>query len=161
VPAPSGDYAISFVAQNIAAQTALDEAVRGRQVPVLGVCVGLQMLARGSEEGSRPGLGWIRGEVRRLDSGAGGLARRVPHMGWNDVRVTRSGGLFRGLDAPRFYFLHSFHLICDDGRDVLAVADYEGSIVCAVAAGHIHGVQFHPEKSHRWGKALLQNFAGL
>jgi imidazole glycerol-phosphate synthase subunit HisH len=141
---------------------ALDRLVLRDGVPVLGVCVGMQILARSSDEGNLPGLGWIEGEVKRLASPAAANAIVLPHMGWNDVRPAGSGKLFGDLESgSRFYFLHSYYLRCDRDKDVLAVCDYGLQFSCAVNAGNIYGVQFHPEKSHRFGTRLLQNFAEL
>lgn len=127
-------------------------------MPVLGICVGMQMLAEGSEEGRRSGLGWIPGVVRRFQ----GASLALPHMGWNDVVATRPGGLFRGMEQDaRFYFLHSYYFECREAADSLAVADYGGKFACAVNRSRIYGVQFHPEKSHHWGVQLLRNFADL
>ncbi len=136
----------------------LDELVVVKRVPVLGVCVGMQMLARGSEEGREEGLRWLLGDVCRLDS----PGAHLPHMGWNDVAPRESGGLFAGLESEaRFYFLHSYYFKTDRPADVLATVDYGGTFACAVRSGNIFGVQFHPEKSHRFGMRLLQNFAVL
>lgn len=136
----------------------LDELVVGKRVPVLGVCVGMQMLGRTSEEGNEQGLNWIAGDVRRLDS----PAAHLPHMGWNDVVPLERGGLFAGLESDaRFYFLHSYYFSSDRQDDVLATAEYGVTFACAVRSGNILGVQFHPEKSHRFGMRLLQNFAVL
>ena len=134
----------------------LDELVVDKGTPVLGVCVGMQMLASRSEEGVAPGLGWIDGDVRKVE------AARLPHMGWNDVSATTGGGLFEGLETgARFYFLHSYYFRCEHPDDVLATADYGAPFACAVRCGNVYGVQFHPEKSHRYGARLLQNFAAL
>jgi glutamine amidotransferase len=138
----------------------LDEMVLGRRVPVLGVCVGMQMLAHGSDEGELPGLGWVPGRVRALGALAPESPRPVPHMGWNDVRPQRPGTLFDGLEKDaRFYFLHSYYFDCERADDVLAVANYGCDFACAVRAEHVSGVQFHPEKSHHFGARLLKNFA--
>jgi glutamine amidotransferase len=135
---------------------ALVERATSARVPVLGVCVGMQLLGRSSEEGREPGLGWIDGDVRRLDSA------HLPHMGWNDVAPVERGGLFAGLESEaRFYFLHSYYFSTDRRGDVLASAEYGVEFACAVRSGNIFGVQFHPEKSHRFGMRLLQNFAVL
>lgn len=134
-----------------------DLVMRGR-TPVLGICVGMQMLAASSEEGKRPGLGWIGGTVKRFR----GATLALPHMGWNDVAPTRSGGLFAGMEQDaRFYFLHSYYFECRDSHDSLAVANYGGAYSCAVNHNQIYGVQFHPEKSHHWGVQLLKNFAKM
>jgi glutamine amidotransferase len=137
---------------------AISTRVLKQGMPVLGICVGMQMLAERSEEGRRPGLSWIPGAVRRFDSAT--LA--LPHMGWNDVVATCPGGLFRGIGQDaRFYFLHSYYFACEDSANSLAVADYGGRFTCAVNRQRIYGVQFHPEKSHHWGVQLLRNFAEI
>ncbi len=141
----------------------LDELVTEQKVPVLGICVGMQILARSSEEGKRQGLGWIDGEVRWFRSNPRSDALPVPHMGWNDVVPGAAGaGLFRGLENDaRFYFLHSYYFECDRPDDVIATASYGIEFACAVRSGNVYGVQFHPEKSHHWGQGLLKNFAEL
>jgi imidazole glycerol-phosphate synthase subunit HisH len=140
----------------------LDDLVLGRSVPVMGVCVGMQMLTEGSDEGVLPGLGWIPGRVKALQTLIPTERLRVPHMGWNDVRPVSGCGLFDGLDTgARFYFLHSFYLHCERREDAVAEAFYGADFTCAVNAANIFGVQFHPEKSHRAGTRLLKNFAEL
>lgn len=139
---------------------ALDDAVVRRQVPLLGVCVGMQMLGRDSEEGRLPGLGWIPGRVRSLAAMAASLP--VPHMGWNDARPVSEQRLFDRLESPaRFYFLHSYYFECDRAEEAIAMAEYGGTFACAVRAGNVYGVQFHPEKSHHNGVQLLKNFAEI
>ena len=141
---------------------ALDDLALRQRVPVLGVCVGMQMLAHRSDEGQLPGLGWIGGRVRRFDSRPSAAALPVPHMGWNDVRPVAQNRLFDQLDRDaRFYFLHSYYFVCDRDEDTLAVANYGEDFACAAHAGNIFGVQFHPEKSHHFGARLLQNFAEM
>jgi len=137
----------------------LDELVQDKRVPVLGICVGMQMLAHGSDEGRLSGLGWIPGRVRAFEAlRKPGLL--LPHMGWNDVRAVAQPGLLAGLDDDaRFYFLHSYYFDCEDERHVAARSGYGIDFACAVRAGHVHGVQFHPEKSHHFGAQLLKNFA--
>jgi len=137
----------------------LHEAVATRRAPVLGVCLGMQLLARSSEEGVEPGLGWIAADVRRIAVPAGsGL--KVPHIGWAETRALRASTLFAGaLPEERYYFDHSYHMVCDRADDASAVIDYGSPLVCAVEAGHVMGVQFHPEKSHRFGMRLLTAFA--
>lgn len=143
-------------------RTKLDELVAAGSVSILGVCVGMQILARSSEEGQLPGLGWVDGVVKKLDTSLLTAATRLPHMGWNDVQAVGSNGLFKGMDAAaRFYFLHSYYFECDQEDEVLATAEYGKRFPCAVRSGNIYGVQFHPEKSHRYGVQLLKNFAEL
>jgi glutamine amidotransferase len=138
----------------------LERRVLAEGVPLLGICVGAQMLGHGSEEGREAGLGWLDLRVRRLVARPG---LRVPHMGWNAVQVVQSGHpLVVGLgDDARFYFVHSYYIDPVHAEDVLLSADYGGPFAAAIARGNIAGVQFHPEKSHRFGKRLLGAFAGL
>jgi imidazole glycerol-phosphate synthase subunit HisH len=141
---------------------ALDDLALEKRVPVLGVCVGMQILAKSSEEGRRAGLGWIDGRVRKFFSWQAAAELPLPHMGWNDVRPTTTGGLFNQLDDnARFYFLHSFYFECANPGDRLATASYGSDFSAAVRSRNIFGVQFHPEKSHRFGTQLLANFARL
>ncbi len=138
----------------------LNRRVLREHVPVLGICLGAQLLARRSDEGSRPGLGWVAADVRRFDfTGRPPLA--VPHMGWNDVEPT-DAQMFAGHvpGKTRFYFVHSFHFVVDDERTAAAWATYGERFPAAVRAGHIWGVQFHPEKSHRFGMGVLENWLG-
>jgi glutamine amidotransferase len=140
----------------------LDAMVLTDKVPVLGICVGMQMLAHSSDEGTRAGLGWIDGAVRSFRDWAPTCDLPMPHMGWNDVRPLADGGVFAQLETDsRFYFLHSYYFDCASEADALAVANYGADFSCAVRHGNIHGVQFHPEKSHHFGTRLLQNFAEL
>jgi imidazole glycerol-phosphate synthase subunit HisH len=140
----------------------VEQLVLKQGVPVLGICVGMQMLAASSEEGKLPGLGWIEGTVRKFDVTVLPGGTRLPHMGWNDVKPVEGNSLFKGMEEEaRFYFLHSFYFHCACNEDVLALCDYGGPFCCAVNAGNIYGVQFHPEKSHHWGTRLLKNFAEL
>lgn len=155
------DYALQMLEKSGMRQI-LDEIVLHRHVPVLGICVGMQMLAGSSEEGSMPGLGWIDGEVKKFRPSFSGSTIRVPHMGWNNVKPLKLNGLFDGLDRDaRFYFLHSYYFRCRKNEDVIALTDYDGDFASAVNSGNVYGVQFHPEKSHQWGIQLLNNFAKL
>lgn len=140
----------------------LYELVHQEKIPVLGICVGMQILAESSEEGEGPGLGWIKGQVRRLPASAGGRNIRVPHMGWNNVAPVSQSPLMQGLDnTSLFYFLHSYYFQAADSLMVIGQTDYHGGFTCAVAAGNVFGVQFHPEKSHSCGLRLLENFGRL
>jgi glutamine amidotransferase len=140
----------------------LDEVVISRQTPVLGICVGMQMMARMSDEGRLAGLGWIAGQVRKFNVADIDDRTHLPHMGWNDVYPASAGGLFTSLETnARFYFLHSYYFAADDGANVIAFTSYHGEFASAVRSGNAYGVQFHPEKSHQWGIAVLRNFADL
>jgi glutamine amidotransferase len=140
----------------------LNTLVLERRVPVLGICVGMQILALRSDEGVLPGLGWIRGRVKALRSLAVAEPLPLPHMGWNDVRPASKSPLFAGLEEEaRFYFLHSYYFECESSSDALAHSFYGKEFACAVNAGNVYGVQFHPEKSHHFGTQLLKNFAEL
>jgi len=139
----------------------LDDLVRVKKRPVLGVCVGMQMMANGSEEGELPGLGWIDAEVKRFEVARFSQQTHLPHMGWNDVSPRNTGYLFKDITAPRFYFLHSYYFAPAKADDVCGVTDYNGNFASAVRSGNVFGTQFHPEKSHQWGIALLKNFAEL
>lgn len=135
----------------------LERRVLEQGVPLLGICLGMQMLGRGSEEGTLPGLGWIEADSVRLDRGE---QLHVPHIGWNCVAATNGSPLFADIEPrDRFYFLHSFEIRCDDAADVAAESEYGGAFTCAVRRGNLHGVQFHPEKSHGAGRRLLSSFA--
>lgn len=139
---------------------AIMEAVSDNGATVLGICLGMQLLMESSEEGQLPGLGLVPGRVRRFDSQKCGL--RVPHMGWNTVRPLRSSRLFNlNGEEYRFYFVHSYHVECKDPGDVIGITHYGYDFASAFERGQIFGVQFHPEKSHRFGMTLLKRFLGV
>lgn len=138
----------------------LNDLVLEQRRPVLGICVGMQIMAKRSDEGELSGLGWFDAEVKRFDVSKFRHYKHLPHMGWNDVTAT-TNGLFKGLESPRFYFLHSYYFSPRNPAQTLAATDYNGSFTSAAQDGHIFGVQFHPEKSHKWGVQLLKNFAEL
>lgn len=137
----------------------LDRKVRQGGTPLLGICLGMQFMGHGSEEGSEPGLGWLDATAVRFKLPPGG-ALKVPHMGWNALDLAPGVGAEQGVSADaRFYFVHSYHLVCNDEADVAARTTYGYPFVSAVRKGNIFGVQFHPEKSHRFGLALMERFA--
>lgn len=141
---------------------ALEEAVRAKGRPFLGICVGMQLLAtRGLEHGVTPGLGWIAGEVRAIEPRDPAL--KIPHMGWNTLTVPEPRhplltGIPTGPDGLHAYFVHSYHFVADEPRVVAAETDYGGPVTAVVADGNIAGTQFHPEKSQALGLKLIQNF---
>ena len=136
----------------------LEEVVLGDRVPILGICLGMQLLALGSEEGSLPGLRWIAADVVKFDFKDQPQPLPVPHMGWNTVRMTRHTSLLDARSELWFYFLHSYHVQCHHQTDVLGVSTYGQEFVCAVQKANIFGVQFHPEKSLRYGLSVLRGF---
>lgn len=136
----------------------LEDRVLEHKVPLLGICVGAQMLGHGSEEGIEPGLGWLDLKVRRFPQISG---LRVPHMGWNEVKLSKPENylVHDWEEDARFYFVHSYYMEPVNKYDVLLVAHYGLDFSAGVSRENISGVQFHPEKSHRFGKRLLANFA--
>lgn len=129
--------------------------------PVLGICLGMQLLCRRSEEGRRPGLAWIEADVVRIDTG-GDRRLKIPHMGWAVTRPANPNKLLPDDEGEqRFYYVHKYRAVCDRPEDVLATARYGTEFTSSVHCGNIYGVQFHPEKSHRFGKALLHRFLAL
>lgn len=155
------DHAMQLLNQS-GMRERLEAMVLGQQVPVLGVCVGMQMLASSSDEGVLPGLNWIPGRVRAFANTPEAAQLPMPHMGWNDLQAKPGAKLFTGFEPqPRFYFLHSYYFACEDKAQVAATSTYGLQFDCVVSKGHIHGVQCHPEKSHHFGAQLLKNFAEL
>lgn len=155
------DHAIKLLDQSGMWPT-LETLVLQDKVPILGICVGMQILASASNEGRLPGLGWVPGKVRSFRANAQSASLPLPHMGWNDIQPKPGSPLFAGLESDaRFYFLHSYYFECDEESHVAAVASYGFDFSCAVSAGNVYGVQFHPEKSHNFGTKLLKNFAEL
>ena len=137
----------------------LNDKVLSAKTPVLGICLGMQLLSRRSEEGSLAGLGWIDADTVRFPPEVDGKRLTVPHMGWNSVTVTQPASLLGRLGADaRFYFVHSYHVRCDREADVAAVASHGITFHAAVARDNIVGTQFHPEKSHKFGLSLLRSF---
>lgn len=152
------DRAMSLFEQS-GFRSPVERLISETDLRVLGICVGMQMLADGSDEGKLPGLGWVPGRVRTIDSLERASDLPMPHMGWNDVEARPDAILFSGLNDLRYYFLHSYYFECREEANILATAEYGDRFSCAVANNHVYGVQFHPEKSHHWGQALLRNFA--
>lgn len=139
---------------------ALNEAVLGRKVPTLGICLGMQLMLEGSDEGTLPGLGWIRGRARRFPGMQtdGGKQLKIPHMGWSEVCASDESRMYAGWDGEcRFYFVHSYHAELADAGQVSGTSHYGITFTCSLEAGNIWGAQFHPEKSHRHGMRFFAN----
>jgi len=140
----------------------LDELVLEKKVPVIGICVGMQMMGNRSDEGKLEGLKWIDAETLKFDENLIQHRTKLPHMGWNDVAPIINHPLFIGLEKEAiFYFLHSFYFKCNNPADSIALSDYGLSFSSAVNKDNVYGIQFHPEKSHQYGEKLLLNFAKL
>jgi glutamine amidotransferase len=157
----SFDYAMSQLNAS-GMREKLDDLVLEKKVPVIGICVGMQMMGNRSDEGKLEGLKWIDSEILKFDESLIQQRTKLPHMGWNDVTPVKNHPLFIGLEKEAiFYFLHSFYFKCNNPTDNIAVSDYGLSFSSAVNRDNIYGIQFHPEKSHQYGEKLLHNFAKL
>ena len=155
------DHAMSQL-NNSGMRETLDELVLFKEIPVIGICVGMQMMANSSEEGNMEGLKWIDATVKKFDETKIQQVTRLPHMGWNDVKPVKNMPLFRGLEKDAiFYFLHTYYFECNNTEDIMAVTQYGGEFASAAHHGNKYGIQFHPEKSHHYGEILLNNFANL
>ena len=137
----------------------LNDKALNQKTPTLGVCLGMQLLTRKSQEGVLPGLGWIAGETVRFHFDSQHAHLKIPHMGWNTITLEKPGALFAGLDSTaRFYFVHSYHIVCECADDVVTTTEYGYAFVSALERDNIFGAQFHPEKSHKFGMRVLKNF---
>ena len=136
----------------------LDKKIQKDKTPLLGICLGMQLLMEKSEEGHLPGLGWLKGDIVRFKFRPENNYLKVPHMGWNTVKPSGTNSLFKDIEEPRYYFVHSFHVCCRNDEDILATTDYGYEFTSSVHRDNIWGTQFHPEKSHRFGLQLLKNF---
>jgi len=141
-------------------ETLLKEVLENKK-PVMGICVGCQMMMESSEEGNRKGLGWIKGKVVKFNRERMPIQYTVPHMAWCDVMPADDSVLYRGIHEPRFYFAHSYHVVCADQKNQTAVASYGYDFAASVQYENITGVQFHPEKSHSFGMQLYTNYANI
>jgi glutamine amidotransferase len=139
----------------------LNDMVLIQKRPVLGICLGMQIMTSGSQEGVLPGLNWIHGSTQKFSFDVKSRLR-VPHMGWNSVYVHKESSLFEPNDPEnRFYFVHSYHVVCNDENDIVTTTPYGINFTSSFHRDNIYGVQFHPEKSHRFGFQLLKRFAEL
>ena len=140
----------------------LNDLVINKKVPILGICVGLQVMGFGSEEGDLPGLGWIPGIVKKFNINKIESKPKLPHMGWNTIKGIQNHSLFIDIDNEfGFYFVHSYYFKCESKENILATSNYSIDFTSAIYSGHIFGTQFHPEKSHGNGVLLFKNFAQL
>jgi imidazole glycerol-phosphate synthase subunit HisH len=137
----------------------LNKKVLEEKIPVLGVCLGMQLLTKSSEEGQLPGLGWVDAETIRFMFDGENQKLRIPHMGWNTVDVRHEGVLFRNMyEDPSFYFVHSFYVVCNDEKDISTLTNYGYDFVSSLQHENIMATQFHPEKSHKYGLQVIKNF---
>jgi glutamine amidotransferase len=140
----------------------LDNLVINQRIPILGICVGMQIMADSSEEGILNGLGWIKGNVKKFDVSLFNQKPYLPHMGWNTIKPKKEHPIFYNMDEDQgFYFVHSYYFECENKLNVLATSDYGIEFSSSVIDENIYGMQFHPEKSHSNGVKLLHNFSKL
>ncbi len=138
----------------------LNELVLEKKVPVLGHCLGMQLMTKKSEEGTETGLGWVEAESIRFKFESDQAHLKIPHMGWNGIDVQRQHAIVAGLETgARFYFVHTYHVVCENPADVVAYTDYGYNFASIIQKENIIGAQFHPEKSHKFGMQFLKNFA--
>jgi len=155
------DYAMSQLNAS-GMRDELEKQVLENKIPIMGICVGMQMLAKKSDEGKLPGLGWIDGEVKLFDTSKIPYKIRLPHMGWNNINPETNCQLLSGFNPQsRFYFLHSYYFVCNKLENIISTTEYGITYCSAVNEDNIYGIQFHPEKSHSNGTHLLHNFAKL
>ena len=155
------DYAMSQLNKS-GMRDRLDELVLSEKIPVIGICVGMQMMAHKSDEGTLDGLCWIDACVKKFDEATINHHAKLPHMGWNDVKPNVNHPLFKGLEQEAiFYFLHSFYFKCSNQKNSISKTDYGINFSSSVQHDNVYGIQFHPEKSHSYGERLLENFAKL
>ena len=156
------DYAMKKL-NNSGLRDSLEKLVINSEVPLLGICVGMQMLANSSDEGDLPGLGWISGNVRAFSSNKDSSKLPLPHMGWNTLDVYKSEDLFGKFSEKltEYYFLHSYYFDAKDKSLVSATSNYGFNFDAVISYKNIYGVQFHPEKSHEWGEKILKNFSTI
>lgn len=155
------DYAMSQLNAS-GMRDELEKQVLENKIPIMGICVGMQMLAKSSDEGIMPGLGWIDGAVKLFDESTIPYKTRLPHMGWNSIKPENNCQLLSGFNPQsRFYFLHSYYFVCNNEENIISTTEYGITYASAVNSDNIYGIQFHPEKSHSNGVQLLKNFAIL
>lgn len=139
----------------------LNNAVLEHKIPILGICLGAQLMCSLSEEGQKPGLNWFNASVIKFKKDQLQISQKVPHMGWNSVSLNKNSSLFEGFDEKRFYFVHSYHFLTHEVNITLTTTEYGYEFVSAMEKDNIFAVQFHPEKSHKFGMKLIENFINL
>lgn len=140
----------------------LNEKILINKTPILCICLGMQLLSKKSEEGRLPGLGWIDAETVKFKFDNQQIGLKIPHMGWNTISIKKRSMFFERIeDEARFYFVHSYHVVCSDKQNILAETNYGFDFVSSIEKDNIIGVQFHPEKSHKFGMKLLKNFVEI
>ena len=149
--------------QNSGLMSAITHKVFHDETPILGICLGMQLFTKKSEEGISAGLGWIDAETIKFNfNNVVGNKLNIPHMGWNNIKSVQNNSLLEGIEPDsRFYFVHSYHVSCGDSKNILSTTFYGYEFVSSIMEGNILGVQFHPEKSHKFGMKLLNNFVRL
>ena len=138
----------------------LNKKVLGEKIPVLGICLGMQLICTSSEEGLEKGLGWIDAQCHKFKFGHNSNLK-IPCMGWNYIKYKKNNSLFTGLNNQKYYFVHSYHAVCQYSKNSIASAEYGYEYTVAIHKDNIYGVQFHPEKSHKYGMQLLKNFSDI
>ena len=155
------DYAMDLLT-NSGMRDEIEKKVLINKIPILGICVGMQILGISSEEGKSSGLGWINGNVKKINTDEIGFNLQLPHMGWNTIRPLKNNKIIESFDeSSKFYFLHSYYFSCLQSTDTVSISNYAIDFSSIINNENIYGVQFHPEKSHQNGVQLLKNFANI
>lgn len=157
----SFDYGIKAL-HELKLTEVINERVINDKIPILGICLGMQLLTNGSEEGELEGLGLIKGYAQKFSKSLIEKKYKIPHMGWNFIKQENDSPLLKDLDEDyRFYFVHSYHVVCENIKNSIATTNYGYDFTCMIEKENIFGVQYHPEKSHRFGMKILKNFVEM